>query len=1120
MDEPIHGRASKKVLAVLLSLLLAIAFLPGVQASASDASASQAAQAAVDGKEQSMREDASQDAPQPPVENSTENGGTVDPIEGDGSLEDPAVDDVPAIASEEQSDETEAELLADPVATIDPAGSMLFVLSSDTFRIGQDGEPAIYDENTVISSSSPLSIVVEPGVSAAFHSVRASSAPVFISGTGSISFDETAGSNQGNSVAIECRSLDIEDATVSARGTLYGIWSYGSVSCTNATLNAEDAGAVLGFGIRSIGIMSKGDMSFENSTVTARGFGGTQAGGGDYYGFGGGIYAEGSIVQVGGTVQGNAGNGSAAGISRAGIYASGAISVSAGGVMEGDGWIDPGHLQAYSRGICAGELNVTDATVRGLGGDDWNAGLYITDEGGGSGNLTAVRSTVYAEGCSIALYVFQKLTAIDSQVSGYQPKYFEVNEWTNSTGVAGVYVGKYPGRTTGTSIATLEVSGSTVLSGTGDGPTYGVAAGTVTLDGPARIEGTGVINGINFGTINQTGGEMEGVATSARASAGISLRSGSIVDATVKGTVTSGSYYQNGSAGVRIYDGEIVTSGSTIEASVPDDLSGVAYGIKMEKDTAVLNVSSGTVTGTALSAIGIGGDGTLKLSGTAEARPTVEGHGGYAGVHVGGPLSVVYGTLYGESGDEPADDPETRAGIYSASGGIDITASTVTGVTKQLYSTTSGAINANGAGVSVRPDAGTDAAAIEHYLTPYQTVKNDQWYTPFAGSSLTVGDGEFPTYEWTGEGAVEIDANEGVKSTASEGTAQLTAVRDSAEGNKQAMQLGIPGSSHTVHFGVLLETVEPVVSYTVTFDPNNGSFVDEEAAGAISRTAGGQVTSADAERHAVTRPGYEFAGWTVGAEGEVHDFAASAFEVTGDTVFVAQWTPLNVGYMVHYVLDGTEGLDEPTYVAPSVEMDALYPHGTIIDAVPDPENLHEKYRFSSCNLPYTLVWHDGASPLIAVAASADLRALADQPNTVVMLYEIRTFTISYVDPDGNEIGTEEVPYGEDGTPPVPPSREGEEFDGWDGDYTNVTSDRIIVATYTPDPADPTVPAVTDTPTNDGGQTTKASSTAPRSATQLNARTGDDSVLPIAIALIAGAGLAVVIASAVRARSKR
>lgn len=58
------------------------------------------------------------------------------------------------------------------------------------------------------------------------------------------------------------------------------------------------------------------------------------------------------------------------------------------------------------------------------------------------------------------------------------------------------------------------------------------------------------------------------------------------------------------------------------------------------------------------------------------------------------------------------------------------------------------------------------------------------------------------------------------------------------------------------------------------------------------------------------------------------------------------------------------------------------------------------------------------------------------------------FTVTFKGHDGNVLKVETVPTGGDATPPEHPTREGYVPDGWDGSYTNVTSDRTLTAQYT------------------------------------------------------------------------
>lgn len=58
------------------------------------------------------------------------------------------------------------------------------------------------------------------------------------------------------------------------------------------------------------------------------------------------------------------------------------------------------------------------------------------------------------------------------------------------------------------------------------------------------------------------------------------------------------------------------------------------------------------------------------------------------------------------------------------------------------------------------------------------------------------------------------------------------------------------------------------------------------------------------------------------------------------------------------------------------------------------------------------------------------------------------YTVTFVDYDDSVLKTETVVSGKNATPPANPTRENYKFSGWDGSYTNVTSNRTIKATYT------------------------------------------------------------------------
>jgi len=67
--------------------------------------------------------------------------------------------------------------------------------------------------------------------------------------------------------------------------------------------------------------------------------------------------------------------------------------------------------------------------------------------------------------------------------------------------------------------------------------------------------------------------------------------------------------------------------------------------------------------------------------------------------------------------------------------------------------------------------------------------------------------------------------------------------------------------------------------------------------------------------------------------------------------------------------------------------------------------------------------------------------------TITAEWTIKTYAVTFADGFGNEITVRTVDHGADATPPSDPTRESHNFTSWSGDYTNVTSNRTITAQW-------------------------------------------------------------------------
>ncbi|MCL1846889.1 MAG: InlB B-repeat-containing protein [Coriobacteriia bacterium] len=225
-------------------------------------------------------------------------------------------------------------------------------------------------------------------------------------------------------------------------------------------------------------------------------------------------------------------------------------------------------------------------------------------------------------------------------------------------------------------------------------------------------------------------------------------------------------------------------------------------------------------------------------------------------------------------------------------------------------------------------------------------------------------------------------------------------------------------------------TLVPPTNYTVTV---NGSYAATTGAG--SYTAGTAVTV-----NAGARAGYNFSGWTVQAGAiSLANTASAGFTMPASNVTVtANWTLIPVT-VVTYSVTYAPG-DHGTFTAQTTAGLAL---GAATPAAPA--------------TPGDTGWSfAGWSPAQAATVTGDVTYTA-QWNEVNPPTPPTTFTVRFVDWNGNLLKSEEVDRGGNATAPSNPTRAAYTFDRWDRSYTNITANITVTALYVPNSIETLVP---------------------------------------------------------------
>ncbi|MDR1764862.1 MAG: InlB B-repeat-containing protein, partial [Lachnospiraceae bacterium] len=181
---------------------------------------------------------------------------------------------------------------------------------------------------------------------------------------------------------------------------------------------------------------------------------------------------------------------------------------------------------------------------------------------------------------------------------------------------------------------------------------------------------------------------------------------------------------------------------------------------------------------------------------------------------------------------------------------------------------------------------------------------------------------------------------------------------------------------------------------------------------------------------------YEFVGWMDPAGNIFRESGPTTFVMHfADTVLTAAWNEM---YFTVQYLPGDHG----TWTPPTAGVPYLFIGLRVGDPTPaaptgDLLTHDPAYRFVG--------WSPEVQPTVEVADATN-RYIGYTAQWEL----IDDLTVRFLDWDGTVLDTiTDVVYGTGVTPPDDPTRAGYSFDGWDADYTNITADIDIYATYVP-----------------------------------------------------------------------
>lgn len=209
----------------------------------------------------------------------------------------------------------------------------------------------------------------------------------------------------------------------------------------------------------------------------------------------------------------------------------------------------------------------------------------------------------------------------------------------------------------------------------------------------------------------------------------------------------------------------------------------------------------------------------------------------------------------------------------------------------------------------------------------------------------------------------------------------------------------------TVTGNITVTAVFKKQSYTVTFmDYDNTVLKEEEVAHGESATAPADPT----------REGYTFAGWD-------KDFS----NITDYTIVKATYTKNTYVVTIvaeHGTVDATDGDNNPIDLSQPIE------YGKVIWLIANPDEGYELENWTNYN------------PVTGLTVMENV--------TVTATFKQTMYHVIFVDYDDTVLKEEDVLYKATATAPADPTREGYTFTGWNQDFSSVTSNITVKATYT------------------------------------------------------------------------